>query len=47
MIQQLLLDRIQVEPGHGAQPPGNGGPGPAASFQVAGEALDIGTADTE
>ena len=25
-----------------AQPPGDGGPGPAAAFQVASEALDVG-----
>ena len=30
-----------------AQPPGDGGPGPAAGFQVAGEALDVGAARLE
>ena len=40
MIEELFLDRVVVEPGDGAQPPGDGGPGPAAGFQVAGETFD-------
>ncbi len=38
---------VAVEPGDGAQPAGDGGPGPAAGFQVAGEELDVGTAGAE
>ena len=41
MVEEVFLDRITVEPGDGAQPPGDGGPGPAFRFQVAGEALDV------
>ena len=47
VIQELFLDRVPVEPGDRAQPPGDGGTGPAAGFQVAGEALDVGAADGE
>ncbi len=36
MIQQLFLDRVAVEPGHGAQPAGDRGAGAAAGFKVAG-----------
>ena len=41
MIEQLLFDGVPVAPGHRAQPAGDGSPGPAAGFQVAGEELDI------
>jgi hypothetical protein len=44
VIEKLFLDGVPVEPGDGAQPAGDGRPGPAAGFQVAGEALDIGSA---
>jgi hypothetical protein len=47
MIEQFFLDRVPVEPGDRAQPPRNGGPGPASCFQFAGEALDIRAASTE
>ena len=47
MIEQLFLDRVPVEPGHGAQPACDGGPGPAAGFQVPGEELDVRTAGLE
>ena len=47
MFQVFFLDGVPVEPGDGAQPPGDGGPGPAAGFQVAGEAFDVGAADGE
>ena len=47
MLEELFLDRIPVEPGDGAQPPGDGGAGAAAGFQVAGEAFDVGAADGE
>jgi len=42
VIKQVFLHRIPVEPGDGAQPPGNGGPGAAAGLQVAGETLNVG-----
>jgi len=42
-----LFDGVLVEPGDGAQPPGDGGAGAAAGFQVAGEAVDAGAADGE
>ena len=41
MLEQVLLDRIAVETGHRAQAAGDGGPGAAAGFQVAGEVLDV------
>jgi hypothetical protein len=47
VIEQLFLDGVPVEPGHGAQASGDGGPGPAAGLQVAGEALNIGAASLE
>ena len=47
VLEELLLDGVPVEPGDGAQPPGDGGAGPAPGFQVAGEALDVGAADRE
>jgi hypothetical protein len=46
-IQEPFLDRVAVKPGHGGQPPGDGGPGRAPGFQVAGEGLDVGAADGE
>jgi hypothetical protein len=47
MLQQFLFHRVTVEPGHRAQPTGDSGPGPAAGFQVAGEAFDVGAAGLE
>jgi hypothetical protein len=47
VLEELLFDRVSIEPGDGAQPPGNGGAGPALSFQVPGEGLDVGAADRE
>ena len=47
VIEQFLLDGVFVEPGNGAQPAGDGGPGAAAGFQVAGEALDVRAAGLE
>ncbi len=47
VIEEFLLDGVAVEPGQGAQPPGDGGPGPAAGFQVAGEAFNVGAANLE
>jgi hypothetical protein len=45
VVQEFFFDGVLVEPGDGAQPPGDGGTGPAAGFQFAGEGLDIGPAD--
>jgi hypothetical protein len=39
---QALLFGVAVEAGHGAQPAGDGGPGPAQGLEVTGETLDIG-----
>jgi hypothetical protein len=47
VLQEFLFDRVLVEPGDGAQPPGDGGPGAAPGFQVARESFDVGTADGE
>ena len=47
MLQEFLFDRVLIEPGDGAQPPGDGRPGAAPGFQVAGEAFDVGAADGE
>jgi hypothetical protein len=47
MVKQFFLDGVLVEPGDGAQLPGDGGTGAAAGFQVAGEALDVGAAGGE
>jgi WD40 repeat protein len=47
VIEQIFFDGVLVEPGDGAQTVGDGGPGAAAGFQVAGEALDVGAACLE
>ena len=47
MLEEFLFDRVLVEPGDGAQPPGDGGASAASGFQVAGEAFDVGAADGE
>ena len=47
VLQELFFDGVLVEPGDGAQPPGDGGAGAAAGFQLAGEGLDVGAADRE
>jgi hypothetical protein len=47
VLQEFLFEGVLVEPGDGAQPPGDGRPGAAAGFQVAGEAFDVGAADGE
>ena len=47
-MQRLVAEHgVPVEPGDCAQPPRDGGPGAAAGFQVAGEALDVGPAGLE
>jgi hypothetical protein len=47
VIEQFLLDRVLVEPGHGAQAAGDGRPGAAAGLQVPGEAFDVSAAGLE
>jgi hypothetical protein len=47
MIEQIFLDRVAVEPRHGAYPPGDGGLHAAVGFQVVGEELDVGTPGLE
>jgi hypothetical protein len=45
MVEEFFLNGVLVEPGDGAQPPGNGGAGTAPGFLLAGEGLDVGAAD--
>src|SRR5262245_66290958 len=47
VIEEFFFYGVAVEPGHGAQAPGEGGPGAAAGFQVTGETLDVGAARLE
>jgi hypothetical protein len=47
MLQELFFDRVLVEPGDGAQPPGDGRAGPALEFKFPGEAFDVGAPDGE
>ncbi len=47
VVQEFFFDRVLVEPGDGAQPPGDGRAGPAPSFEFSGEAFDVGAADGE
>jgi hypothetical protein len=47
VIEKFLFDRVLVEPGDGAQPPGDGRAGAAPAFQVTGEGLDVSAADGE
>jgi hypothetical protein len=47
VVEEFFLDGVLVEPGDGAQPPGDGGAGAAAGLQFAGERLDVGAADRE
>ena len=47
VLEELLLDRVLVEPGDGTQAPGDSSTGTTARFQVAGEALDVSAADGE
>jgi hypothetical protein len=47
MAEELFFDGVLAEPGDGAQPARDGGAGPAACFEVAGEAFDIRAADAE
>ena len=45
VVQKFFLDGVLVEPGDGAQPPGDRGAGPAPGFQFPGEGLDVSAAD--
>ena len=47
MIEQILPRPRTGRTGDGAQPPGDGGPGAAAGFQVAGGAFDVGATGPE
>ena len=47
MLEELFLDGVLVEPGDGAQPPGDGRAGPAPDFEFPGKAFDVGAADGE
>ena len=47
VLEEFFFDGVLVEPRDGAQPPDDGGPSPAACFQVAGEAFDAGAVDRE
>ena len=46
MTGEFLPGRVPAEPGNGAQPPGDGGPGAAAGFQITGVTPDAGAAGT-
>ena len=47
MVKELFLHGVLVEPGDGAQPPGDGGAGAALGLQLASEGLDVGPKDRE
>jgi hypothetical protein len=47
VLEEFFFDGVAVEPGDGAQPPGDGRPGPAPGFQLSGEAFDVGAANGE
>jgi hypothetical protein len=47
MLEELFFDRVFAEPGDGAQPPGHGDARSPSCFQAAGEAFDVGAADSE
>ena len=47
VLEEVFLDGVLVEPGDSAQPPGDGGSGPALGFQVPGKAFDVGAANGE
>jgi hypothetical protein len=47
VVKEFFFNGVAVEPGDGAQAAGDGGPGPAAGFQVPGEELDVGPAGIE
>ena len=47
VVEEVFLDGVLAEPGDGAQPAGHRRPSAAPGFQVAGEALDVGTPGLE
>ena len=47
MVEEFFFDGVAVEPGDGAQAAGDGGPGAAAGFEIAGEELDVRAAGLE
>src|SRR6266516_4869171 len=47
MLEEFFLDGVAVEPCDGAQAAGDGGPGAAAGFEIAGEELDVRAAGLE
>jgi hypothetical protein len=47
VLEELFLDGVFVEPGDGAQPPGNRRAGPAFRLEFAGEGLGVRAADRE
>jgi hypothetical protein len=47
VIEEFFPGRVPVEPGDGAEPAGDGGPGPAAGLQIAAEELDVRAAGLE
>jgi len=47
MVEELFFHRVFVEPGDGAQPPGDRSAGPTPGFEFNGEAFDAGAADHE
>jgi hypothetical protein len=47
VLEKFFFDGVPVEPGDGAQPPGDGGAGAASGFEIAGKGLDVGAADGE
>ena len=47
MFEEVFPDRVLVEPGDGAQPPGDGRAGPAPHLEFPGEAFDVAASDGE
>ena len=47
MLEEFFFDRVLVGPRDRAQPPGDGGAGPAPSFQIPDEAFDVGATNRE
>ena len=47
VVEELFLDGVLAEPGDRGQPPGDGGAGPPAVFELPGEGPDVGAAHRE
>ena len=47
MLEEPYLEAAVVEPGDGAQPPGDSRAGVAPGFEFPGEAFEVGAADDE